>query len=141
MAPKANTDDGRTEDDHPAPRTMDYDLTPAVTDVAGRYGNGPAYCFGSNRYDPLTVAVVDVINARLDAHTADLPDHIFHIVPRTCPVGFDVYHNPVRDTDSLTEFYLVAGMFTANGFDHPPGDPYLLYARRIDVTAGRVHRV
>ncbi|MFC7227005.1 DUF2071 domain-containing protein [Salinirubellus salinus] len=32
-------------------------------------------------------------------------------------------------------------LFTANGFERPDGDPSLLYARRIDVTAGRVHRV
>jgi len=33
------------------------------------------------------------------------------------------------------------GLFAANGFDRPAGEPHLLYARRIDVSAGRVHRI
>lgn len=33
------------------------------------------------------------------------------------------------------------GLFAANGFDRPPGDPLLHYGAGIDVTAGRVHRV
>lgn len=33
------------------------------------------------------------------------------------------------------------GLFAANGFDEPDGDPVLHYSPGIDVTAGRVHRV
>ena len=32
------------------------------------------------------------------------------------------------------------GLFSANGFDRPPGDPRLRFAAPIDVTAGRIHR-
>ncbi|WP_255149559.1 YqjF family protein [Halorarius halobius] len=33
------------------------------------------------------------------------------------------------------------GLFAANGFDHPDGEPLCHYAPRLDVRAGRLHRV
>jgi uncharacterized protein YqjF (DUF2071 family) len=33
------------------------------------------------------------------------------------------------------------GLFATNGFDHPGGEPLVHYSPRIDVLAGRVHRV
>jgi len=52
----------------------------------------------------------------------------------------DIGHDPWRLAPAAADIR-ANDLFAANGFDHPDGDPHLLYARRIDVTAGRVHRV
>lgn len=52
----------------------------------------------------------------------------------------DIAHEPWKLAPATADIR-TNDLFTANGFDRPAGDPHLLYARRIDVTAGRVHRV
>ncbi|PSP85631.1 hypothetical protein BRC96_02570 [Halobacteriales archaeon QS_6_64_34] len=59
-------------------------------------------------------------------------------------VGF--CHRPVEPSvaatlpDGLT-VDIKNGLFAANGFDRPPGDPLVYYGPGIDVTAGRLRRL
>jgi hypothetical protein len=52
----------------------------------------------------------------------------------------DIDHEPWRLATATADLR-TNGLFAANGFDRPAGEPHLLYARRIDVSAGRVHRI
>jgi uncharacterized protein YqjF (DUF2071 family) len=51
----------------------------------------------------------------------------------------DIDHPPWRLTPATADF-VENDLFAVNGFDHPGGEPLLHYARRIDVTAGRLRR-
>jgi uncharacterized protein YqjF (DUF2071 family) len=52
----------------------------------------------------------------------------------------DIAHEPWTLVEGTAEIR-ANGPFGANGFEVPAGEPHLLYAPGIDVSAGRIHRV
>jgi uncharacterized protein YqjF (DUF2071 family) len=82
-------------------------------------------------FTPQTGTLPEFLTERYRFYTVDDAGRIYY---------GDIDHEPWTLAPASADLR-TNGLFAANGFERPAGEPHLLYARRIDVTAGRVHRV
>jgi len=111
--------------------------------------NGRRVRFRSRRVGDGEPAVFDAIygpdGERFEATPGSLPRFLteryrFYTEGERALFYGDIDHPPWPLAEATAAFR-ENDLFRVNGFEHPGGDPLLHYSPRVDVTAGRIHRV